>query len=90
LTGNNSLLDEFLLYHYDHGFSAASHGDSGGPDLIFVDGHWQIIGVTSHQWGDTYGAWDWSLRVTKYADWIDYVMANSALPPASPPVRGPL
>jgi hypothetical protein len=41
---------------------STEHGDSGGPDLAFIDGHWYIVGTHSNVNNST--------RVDSYTDWL--------------------
>lgn len=58
-------------------------GDSGGPAFLDDNGVPRLAGLNS--WGDAppasalgrYGAWDYSTRVSRFADWIDDVVATS-------------
>lgn len=61
-------------------------GDSGGPMLIEVDGRWQVAGLAAwaHWLGDmadyregVYGMQGRYVRVSRYADWIDGVLAGN-------------
>lgn len=38
---------QFCAYDYD-GSTCITHGDSGGPFMVFVNGEWKLIGVASH------------------------------------------
>jgi hypothetical protein len=60
-------------------------GDSGGPVLVEVDGEWRVAGLFSWKRVEgpladfrtgTYGQTSYSLRVARYAAWIDSVMAS--------------
>lgn len=91
----------WLAYVFDQGAGAhalegrAGNGDSGGPVLIEADGQWQLAGLTA--WTDVegdlrtfrpglYGQTSYSVRLSRYAGWIDAVMASAhdnGDPPAS-------
>lgn len=64
----------------------AGNGDSGGPMLVNVDGHWELAGLTSWKRVDgnpatfrpgVYGQTSEGVRLGCYVDWIDDAMAST-------------
>ena len=64
----------------------AGNGDSGGPMLVNVDGHWELAGLTSWKRVDgnpatfrpgVYGQTSEGVRLGYYVDWIDDAMAST-------------
>ena len=83
--------DRWISYTFDPPASAlplegmTGGGDSGGPVLTDVDGHWMLAGVASwrHVKGDIhrvgrYGDGGNSVRISRYVGWIESVIAASA------------
>src|SRR4029453_15926668 len=58
-------------------------GDSGGPALIEIGGHWQVAGISSASMDGKpgqYGVTDVYTRVSSYVDWIDLVISGAKQP----------
>ena len=64
----------------------AGNGDSGGPMLVDVDGHWELAGLTSWKRVDgnpatfrpgIYGQISYGVRLGHYIDWIDDTMTST-------------
>jgi hypothetical protein len=62
------------------------HGDSGGPVLMQVNGHWTLVGLADRAFWvgplskfkqGIYGQMFFNTRVSHYASWLDDVMAQS-------------
>lgn len=82
--------DRWLGYVFDSGASAhplegaGGSGDSGGPVLIQSDGTWRVAGLASwtsweadisDYFAGAYGLTHHVVRISRYAAWIDEVMA---------------
>jgi chymotrypsin len=61
------------------------HGDSGGPVLMQVNGHWTLVGLADRAFWvgplskfkqGIYGQMFFNTRVSHYASWLDEVMAR--------------
>lgn len=82
----------WLTYRFDTGSRALpiegifGGGDSGGPIVMRDHGGWKLIGLTSWGWsgghiaiGDAagrYGETAYIVRLSRYADWIDEIIAS--------------
>lgn len=82
--------DRWLGYVFDSGASAhplegtSGSGDSGGPVMIQAEGSWRLAGLMAWTYavGDisafragVYGLTNYAVRISKYAAWMDEVMA---------------
>lgn len=71
-----------IVYITAQGLGGVCFGDSGGPGLIDVDGHFEVAGINSTVFGDP-NCFQYStqIRADAYQTWIDQIMGVSA--PAS-------
>lgn len=74
---DGDITDGTLSYRFDGGTDGATaHGDSGGPDFVYVNGVWLLAGV--HSMGqnpaNAPGTMHWSTRVDYHKDWIDSIV----------------
>lgn len=80
----------WISYRFDPPASAlplegmTGSGDSGGPVLIEKGGHWQLAGLASWRYipGSMqrigiYGHGGYCVRLSRYAEWIDTMMAEA-------------
>ena len=80
----------WLVTRFEKGASAqalegmSGSGDSGGPVLIEVGGHWQLAGLAAWKYWDGdartyrdghYGEATYNVRVSSYLPWIESVMS---------------
>jgi len=92
-TDGHWLVSQFnsgLAAHALEGMSGS--GDSGGPVLIKVKGHWQLAGLAAWKYVDgnaatfrmgVYGQTTYNVRISSYARWIESVMSSDATPHAA-------
>lgn len=88
--------ERWLGYTFDAGAGAhpregaSGSGDSGGPLLIVDSGRTQLAGLTAWVYTEsdiasfrpgTYGLTNYAVRVSRYAGWIDGVVAGDAAGP---------
>ncbi|WP_221215742.1 S1 family peptidase [Amycolatopsis bartoniae] len=72
------------------GKAGACYGDSGGPEVAQVDGHWVLLGVTSRPGNDSSTcatAPSIYTSAVAYAGWIHQQLAPP--PPSPPPATSP-
>ncbi|MBY0568847.1 MAG: trypsin-like serine protease [Hyphomonadaceae bacterium] len=81
----------WIVYTFDDGRRAhrlegmGGSGDSGGPVLIRVRGHWTLAGLISWKGGDVdvrqpgsrYGQPAYNVRLSHYAEWIQETLSRS-------------
>lgn len=65
-------ISSYEYIHYTPGTNICS-GDSGGPSLVDIDGHWHVAGVNSavsSNSGDACSGWGYEVRVDRALDFL--------------------
>ncbi|TAH40145.1 MAG: trypsin-like serine protease [Dokdonella sp.] len=81
--------DRALVYTFDNGSTALplegmlGNGDSGGPVLLYTNGHWELLGLARGRLSTSppgyYGQQSHQIRVSYYLDWIRATIGGTGL-----------